>query len=114
MKTQSGPVMPEPYQRKETRTERLDRELMAERSKLHDFVNAVRKNGSRYVVRVERKADNTFYASVSGVGRVFRADARTPSAAVSKVLRALEWGISEWSKQDRHQRSVKEYLGVTR
>lgn len=99
---------------KETRTERLDRELMVIRSKRYDIVNAVRKDGSRYIVHVARKADNTFYASVSGVGRVFRSDARTPSAAVSKVLRALEWGISEWSKQDRHQRSVKEYLGVTR
>ncbi len=69
------------------RLQRLDRELMRERSKSHDYVFAVGR-GLRIRVCVLRDEDGKFFAT-GHLGRAFRVEGSTPSTAYWRLTIAM-------------------------
>lgn len=83
------------------RLQRLDRELMTERTKQFDYLNAVRTKtpgmpAEIFRVYVARISNSEFHASAQAVGRVFKAKFKTPSGAYAKLMTQLRWGIDRW------------------
>lgn len=78
------------------RLQRLNRELMTERSKHFDYVNLV---GPGFTIRVcvQRDLDSKFYASAQ-VGHAYRVQGGSPSGAIAMLKIAIKRDLN-WKRR---------------